>query len=158
MHWSNSVALSFPPHSYRHTQQFLQLHLRAAITPPDTGSRAPLLSVSLLSSHHFSPEGFKSLAEHTSSSVTFPTYIFSLIYSYGWKGSRCSPSFIVFWAFSFPLIAGLLSLLPINRDSQGWRVAPAPSQYCLLQVSAVEGRCWDTGNADEAHVTATRDL
>lgn len=134
MHWSHSVTLSFPPHSSRHTEQFLQLHLRTVITL-DTRNRAQSLSVLLLSSHHFSPEGFKSLAEHTSTAVTFPRYIFSLVYSYSWKGSRCSPSFIVLLAFYFPLIAGILSLLPINRDSQGWRVAPASSNI------AATGKC-----------------
>lgn len=158
MHWSHSVTLSFSSHSSQTHSSSCSHISEAVITPPDTMSRAQLLSVPLLSSHHFSAEGFKNLAEHTSTSDTFPRYIFSLICSFSWKGSRCSPSFIIFFSFSFLLIASLLSLLPINRDSQGWRVAPAFSQYCLHQASVMEGRCWDTGHTGKPHVTATRNL
>lgn len=73
----------------------------AVVTLPDTRSRGRLFSISLLSSNCFSLESFKRLAEQISSSATFPRYLFSLAYSYGWRVSRCS-SFIVLLAFSFP--------------------------------------------------------
>lgn len=57
----------------------------------------------------------------------------------------------------FCLLAGLLSLLPINRRSQGCGAAPASSGTACYQASAKEGRCVDIGSTKEVHATATKD-
>lgn len=57
--------------------------------------------------------------------------------------------YLSFWLSLSWLLVGLLSLLPINRGSQGSRVVPACSQYRLLKVSVKEKRSEDTESAKE---------